>query len=179
MLVRGWSAGYSDLHVIRGTFYLAACIIRQVERIWSLVFKDAEPLTDLPHWPAIEFCPACAIQHDERCLPAFCCATKCLPSRQVIHRKRDVLPPGSLRCDVHRTENSACLIGLRPDKHTHICCSLIGAICCRPGNLRYSQYKDVIWLPKQIALSCSHQGRLYTYVVHRRHGDADHPRSPH
>src|SRR5881392_2484379 len=162
MLVCGRRAGYSDLHVIRGTFYLAACIIRQVERIWSFVFKDAEPLSDLPHWPAIEFCSAYAIQHDERCLPAFCCAAKCLPSRQVIHRKRDVLPPGSLRCDVHRTENSACLIGLRPDKHTHTCSSL-----------------NVIWLPKQIALSCSHQGRRYTSVVHRRHGDADHPRSPH
>jgi len=76
MLVRGRSAGYSDLHVIGGTFYLAACVIRQVERIWSFVFKDAEPLTDLPHWLAIEFCSAYAIQHNQRCLPAFCCAAK-------------------------------------------------------------------------------------------------------
>src|SRR5436305_9331921 len=132
MLVCGRSTGYSNLHVIRGTFYLAACVLRQVERIWSFVFKDAESLAKLPHRLAIEFCPAYAIQHDECCLSTVCCAAKCLPSSQVIHRKRDVLPPGSLRCDVHRMENSACLIGLRPDKHTHICSSLIGAVCCRP-----------------------------------------------
>src|SRR5258708_15424883 len=117
------STGYSDLHAIRGTFHLVACVFRKVESIRWFFFKDTEPFPDLPHRLAIEFCSACAVQHNQHCLSPVCRATKCLPSRQVVYRKRDVLPPGSLRCDSNRTKHSACLISLRLDKHTHICSS--------------------------------------------------------
>src|SRR6266566_2317130 len=92
-----WSAGYSNLHNIGGTFQLVACVFRQIERIRSFVFKDAEPLTDLSHRPTIEFCSARAGQHNQSCLSPVCCTTKRLPSGQLVYRKRDVLPPGSLR----------------------------------------------------------------------------------
>src|SRR5258708_14760386 len=142
MLVCGRSTRYSDLRTIGGAFDLVAGILRQIEGIRSFVFKDADPLTDLSHRSAIQLCTACTIEHDQSSLSPVCRATKRLPSRQLVYRKRDVLPACLLRGNVHRTENSICLTSLRFDKHSHICSSL-----------------NVISLPKQIVLSCSHQGR--------------------
>src|SRR6266516_8228162 len=124
MLVRGRSTGYSDLHAIGGAFDLVAGILRQIERIRSFVFKDAEPLTERLHRLSIELGPACARQHNHSGFPPVCHATKRLPPRQMVHGKRDILPASRLRCNIHRTENSISLISLRLDKHSHTSSSL-------------------------------------------------------
>src|SRR3989442_9975890 len=117
--------GYSNLHAIRGTFHLVAGVLRQVERIRSFVFKDTESLTELSHRLSIELGSAYARQHDHSGFPSVCRAAKRLPSGQVIHRKRDVLPPSRLWRNSNGTQNPACLISLRLDKHAHTCSSLI------------------------------------------------------
>src|SRR6266536_6513919 len=116
--------GYSNLHAIGGAFDLVAGVLRQVERIRSFVFKDTESLTELSHRLSIELGSAYARHHNHSGFPSICRATKRLPSGQLVHRKRDVLPASRLRRNIHRTKNSIGLISLWFDKQTHTRSSL-------------------------------------------------------